>query len=114
MLGNGDIVSLNSYEEIKKLVRFCKNHRPDRPGDRDFCCKLVYPVTLVCPDGTTQEVADRKEMKMAVRAWKADNPDSDERPALGFPLDVELADGTTVTVNDADELEDLKESCEED
>jgi hypothetical protein len=114
VLRNGDVISLNSHEEIKRLIHLCKDNRPDRPGDRDFCFKPVYPLTLVFPDGTSQEVANRMELKMAVRAWKADNPDSDERPTLGFPLDVVLADGTTVTLNDADELEALKQSCQDD
>jgi len=42
---------------------------------------------------------------------KPTNPDGEERPMLAFPIDLTLADGTTVTVNSSEELQAQKESC---
>ena len=68
-------------------------------------------MSISLPDGTTQEVADHKEIKQAARAWKEANPDSEERPELVFPVSVELEDGTTQEVASQEDLEALKESC---
>jgi len=54
---------------------------------------------------------DRDEAKAAKEAFKAANPDNEERPTLAFPYDVELADSTTVTVESDEDVASLKETC---
>jgi hypothetical protein len=39
------------------------------------------------------------------------DPDTKERPVLQYPVDVTLRDGTTITVNNVDEMHTLKEDC---
>ena len=51
-------------------------------SDRIKCYILLYPVTLILPDGTLQEVASPKEWHELARIWASENPDSDQRPAL--------------------------------
>ena len=65
------------------------------------------------PDGTSEEVADRDAAKEAALAWKEANPDATERPAIAFPYNVELADGTIMPVGSEEELEALKNACED-
>ncbi len=68
----------------------------------------MFPLTIQFPDGTTAEAADRAELKSLAREWKEANPDSEERPAIVFPIDVTLEDGSTVTVNSKEELKALR------
>jgi len=89
----------------------------DYDGDIDDwneCFSFVYPLTVVLPDGTNVEVNSDEELITAVEDWYDANPDSDEDPTLVYPVNVLLEmDGSSLTVNNDDELEDLFEMCDE-
>jgi len=105
----GELISVTGRDELKTLIRECKSEMTN--GQHKRCFKIVYPVSILFPDGSSLEVEDRKAAKEALRAWKAENPDATERPALDFPIDVELEDGTIQTINSKEELIALKEEC---
>ncbi len=113
----GEVISVASADELRALRVACRRaffrgHGPKGHRHRGhFCFSLNFPVTLALPDDTTVEVADRMELKQTVRSWKADNPDSDERPELVFPIDVTMEDETVVTVDSKEALMELKDSC---
>lgn len=128
---DGEVITVESAEALKELREACPSPRGPRgprgghggghgrpgghhgPGDNGGCAcfEIVFPVTIEFPDGTTQEVADRKALRDAARAWHEANPGVAGRPELVFPITVELEDGTTVEVADADALKALKETC---
>jgi hypothetical protein len=114
---NGEIVTVESGEQLFRLKKKCKRDgHPgdgDRPGDGDFgaCFQIVFPVTLVFPDGTTAEVTGPHELRLTIKEWKENNPNSDGRVMLEFPLTVEFRDGTTQEVQNGEELRDLKLEC---
>jgi len=111
---DGELTSVNDHDELKELKRSCKKDRKGKGKCSDPCFEIVYPLTISFPDGTTAEAADRPELKTLIRAWKEANPDATEKPEIVFPIEVTMTDdGTTVTVNDKDELSALKESCKE-
>lgn len=83
---------------------------PEASMRKKRCFTPVFPVTIVFPDGTTQEIDSKESMKAAMIDWKAQNPDVDGRPEFQFPIDVTTKDGTT-TVNSKEELRDLIKSC---
>jgi len=103
---DGTIATVESVEQLKELKAECKGKK-----DRKRCFSLVYPVTIEFPDGETQEVDSGREFKGAIRTWKKENRDAEEKPSLIYPVDVELEDGTTQTVNSLEEMEALKEDC---
>jgi len=107
----GEVISLAEKSELRMLRRECRSDRPDGEHNCGRCFSIVYPVTINFPDDTTAEAEDRRSFKQLVRAWKEANPDSEERPALAFPITVELEDETTMEINSAEELAALKESC---
>jgi hypothetical protein len=113
---DGETVSIDNRQELFQLKRRCRRAfiRHHRGHRADKCFKLVFPVTIDLPDGTSEEVADRKALKAALRAWKQANPDSDERPMLQFSITVELQDGTTQEVGSKEDLQALKEACADD
>jgi len=75
------------------------------------CYEFVFPVTIQFPEGETQEVDSYEALKSAIRTWKVANPDVDERPALGFPLQVITEDGEVLTVSSQEELMELRQAC---
>lgn len=108
-LKDSTIVTIASEEDLATLKETCGEGRGGR-GQR--CFQPVFPLTINFPDGTTATVADRDEAKAAGKAFQAANPDNEERPTLAFPYEVELADGTTITVETDEDVAALKESCE--
>ncbi len=116
---DGEIISVASREELRELARECirgffKGRGRPGHGKGDFCFKLVFPLSIAFPDGTTMEVEDRRDLRSTLREWKAANPDAEERPTLAFPITVEMEDGTQVSVESSEALQELKESCSAD
>lgn len=108
---DGAVVSIDSQDALKELKQTCRRNGKKNHGKKDRCFEMVFPLSITFPDGTTTAYDDRMALKTAVRAWKAANPDAEERPTLAFPLEITLEDGTTVTISDAEALQAQKESC---
>lgn len=121
-LEDGSILLLESEEDLAAVLEDC-GFNPNRPqgpgwngshgqhGGLHHCFNLVFPVTVNFPDGTSLEVADREALATAFGDWRMNNPDADERPVLAYPYDVELQDGTVVTVASDEDREALREEC---
>ncbi len=75
------------------------------------CFDLVLPVTFIMPDGQNITVTTEEDF-MLLRDWYENNPDAEEEPDLQYPVDIEFEDGTTMTVNSYDEMEEAEELCE--
>jgi hypothetical protein len=116
----GAIISVTSRAELVKLGRECrrdffKRKRHQRGKHRgELCFRPSFPLTLDLADGSTITGEDAKDLKEQVRAWRAANPDSEERPTLAFPTDIKYKDGTVVSVASIEELKELKAACAED
>lgn len=109
----GNVITVEDADELRKLNRAChilkRHHKRGEMGKP--CFKLVFPLSIEFPDGTTAEAADHKALHQLVREWRKANPDAEGRPALIFPVKVTLEDGTEQTVNSKEDLQALKESC---
>lgn len=115
---DGTVITVNNEQELADLRADCGGgsfgqHGHHGHGQHGLSCFTInFPISIAFPDGTTQEVADRQAMKTAIRTWKAANPTATERPTIVFPISVTMtADSSTVTVNSADELRQLKKDC---
>jgi hypothetical protein len=88
----------------------------DRDGDdkKDWkCFNLVFPVTFDMSDGSTITVTSNDEDGWTeIKAWYEANPDSEEKPALQYPVDIVYEkDETTVTINNDDEMRGAYRHC---
>lgn len=108
---DGEVISVASQEGLRELSAECWNDGRGKNKNRKACFRLVFPISLDFPDGTTSTFEDRQEMKAALRAWKAANPDAESRPTLSFPLTVVDKDGVETVVNAQEELKAMKEAC---
>ncbi len=108
---DGELITVESREDLREIRRECLKENYNNPKGKR-CFRLVYPVTVLFPDGTSAEVADKHGMKMALREWKQNNPDAEERPMLEFPIEVEMKeDGSIVGVDSKEDLRQLKKDC---
>ena len=85
----------------------------EKYDDGDWkCFDLVYPVSFNMPDGNVLEVSEDTEDGWAnIKDWYEGNPDSDERPAMQFPIQILFDDDELVTVNNSDEMKDVYRNC---
>lgn len=102
--------------EGKKLDPYGRNGKNDKSDwarDEDKgdwrCFDLLLPVTYEMPDGSTITVGNEEDWD-DLKEWYEENSDSEEKPELQFPVNVEF-DDETITVNSAEELRELKQEC---
>jgi len=88
--------------------------RDDDKGDWK-CFDLVLPVTYVMPDGSTITVNSNDEDDwVQLKAWYDANPNSEEKPALQYPVDIsfETRDGSiTITVTNDEDMRNAYLRC---
>jgi len=112
---DGEIINVETQEALRALKKECPRSGKckGKKGKGFKCFSLVFPVTLTIGDEDVT-FEDRSALKMAVRAYKAEAGDDAERPSLVFPVTVEFDDESTQEVASQEELQALKESCQED
>ena len=83
--------------------------------EREKCFEFVMPFTFTMPDGSTITIEDERDMKK-VEEWYKNNPEVEDRPEIQFPVDIviinEEGEEETVTINDEDELKEVRVECE--
>ena len=106
--GDDETVIVNSDDEMRSVYRRCSY----RVKDKRYwdCFELVYPVTFIMPDGSIITVSNREDWDN-VKGWYDSNPDSEERPALQYPVDISYRDGTNQTVINDEEMGAAKRDC---
>ena len=91
-----------------KYYRSCSYKNDDK---KDWLCfKLVYPITYIMSDGSNIVMEDKKDWT-ELKGWHGNNPESDGRPILEYPVDIIYQDGTTQTIINIEEMENAKENC---
>ena len=115
------MVACNKSEETntEELVDQALYSAQERGGMGRFgCYELVFPVTIVLPDGSTAEVDSYEAVKQALRAYFQANgggprPHHGIRPHLAFqfPISVLSEDGDLITVENEAELRQLRADC---
>ena len=75
------------------------------------CFTLNYPITILFPDGSTQQVNNDEELDALIEMWFVNNEGAEAYPEIQFPIAVTLADGSTQTIDDDDALCDLFYEC---
>ena len=114
---DGEVITVADQTELKALRSDCagsfSGHGPNGHGNSLKCFDINFPISLVFPDGTTSEAADKSAFRDLIKAWKEANPGHQaDRPSLVFPISVTMDDdGSVVTVNSQEEFRDLKEGC---
>jgi hypothetical protein len=113
---DGELIVIDSDERLKEAYKDCYGRGRDWVENKK-CFELVYPVSYLMPDGTTIEIsADDEESWAEYKSWYDDNPESDERPSLQYPVEItyRTEEGTeTQIINSEEEMTSAKEECRE-
>ncbi len=109
-LRDGTVVTINNKGELFEILKKC-HKRPKHKPHFGRCFKLIYPVTILFPDSTSQEVNSKEEMRNVLMEWKQNNPDSHKRPHISMPFDVETKNGKVITINNKEDLIKLMRKC---
>ena len=113
---DGELIVIDSDERLKEAYKDCYGRGRDWVENKK-CFSLVYPVSYLMPDGTTIEIsADDEESWAEYKSWYDDNPESDERPSLQYPVEINYRteEGTeTQIINSEEEMISAKEECRE-
>ncbi|MFK8008187.1 MAG: hypothetical protein AB8H03_17655 [Saprospiraceae bacterium] len=109
---NACVAECNGVVAYQNCGGFSNNGNNE--DDWNECFSFVYPFTVVLPDGTNTEVNTDEELISAIDDWYDANPNSDDDPTLIYPVNVLLAiDGSSLIINNDDELENLFDACAE-
>jgi len=90
---------------------FSKSETEDE--DEEFCLEANFPITVIYPDGTTQQTADEAELDQIMDDFYDNQSEgSEDELLIQFPISFTLEDGTVVTANSEEEIgEILLEHC---
>lgn len=81
------------------------------------CFEIVYPIIYIMPDGYTITGNNEDEVWDALKTWYEDNPDSEEKAQLQYPVEVTYDDDNggiiTETINNDDEMIAAKHDCKD-
>ena len=105
---NDQPVDVTNEDEMIDLKKDCE-------WDEEWeCFELVFPVIFTMPDGSTITGNDEEEVWTAIKAWYDVHPDVEAEPALQYPVSVVFEDNDQpIDVANEDEMEGLKEECED-
>lgn len=112
---DGEVIDVASQDELGELKSECpkKGKCKGKKGKGFKCFSLVFPVTVTI-DGTDSTFEDKASLRAAIKAYKEEAGDDAERPSLVFPVTIEYDDESQVEVGSQEELQALKEACQED
>lgn len=120
---DGETQSIADLESLEEIVSACKEAFREERGHRgkgqkakrggSKCFSINYPVTLLFADGSSVTVDSRETAREAFIAYREANSDATEKPELQFPVSITLADDTTQEIENAEALDMLKDTCEE-
>ena len=121
-----DIVGVESYEELEMYYELCEEGWGNDEGENYWalidCFDLVYPISIMNPDGEILSVNSEEILNEYVEQWYIDNECNDDECGgfeIVFPLTVEYYSETndqiqTVTIDSDEELSNyIEEYCSE-
>lgn len=106
--GETDATTIANRDEMRDLKKSCFDFKKGKKR----CFKLVFPVSMTFPDGTTATYENRETMHAGIKTWYEANPTSKEKADFVYPVQV-IKKGETdaTTIANRDEMRDLKKSC---
>ena len=105
---DGTTKTIYTETEMHKYYRSC-SYKDDNKKSW-VCFRLVYPITYIMSDGSNILMEDKKDWT-ELKGWHGNNPKSDGRPVLEYPVDIIYQDGTTQTIINIEEMKNAKENC---
>jgi hypothetical protein len=121
-LEDGSLMTITGPEDLRLILEAC-GFNPDLPAGPGHggshgqlyglnqCFNLVFPVIIAFPGSNSASADNPMEIRQLITAWRILHPFSPLHPHIDFPYQVELQDGSIVTLNNVEDLADLREHC---
>ena len=112
----GTLFTIMDHDELRSIVQECRRtyfqHHGHRGHPKNSCFTFVFPVSIAFPDDGSVSFDTIEALKSAMRDWRENNEGVSERPALVFPLTVQLKETEEeIVIDNEEELKQLKEDC---
>ena len=105
---DGDTQTINNNEEMGSTKLDCRKWDDEK---KDWgCFRLVYPITFIMQDSSVISMLDDRDW-IELKSWYEVNPDIKEQPILKYPVEISYGVGSTITINNDEEMESVKEDC---
>lgn len=89
----------------------------DKEFDKDYgkeeCFEIVYPITYTMPDGSDISGNGEEEIWTEIKDWYENNPETEEKPTLNYPVDVIYEDGDIESIANEEAMIILKKDCDD-
>ncbi len=99
------VITIINTEELIRARASCEVDTSD-----GRCFTFNFPISFTMPDDSEIALASREDWRL-IREWYRANPDAEGRPDLNYPVEITFEDGTVTTVNSAEEMAAVRESC---
>jgi len=99
-------LTINTSDELREARMDCKQ------GIAQKCFEFMLPVSFNMPDGNVITVETEEDWAL-IRGWCQENPGYEDKPELIFPVDILYEDGTTLSINNDEELQEAKMDCKQ-
>ncbi len=111
-LPNDEVIIVEDLMDLASIVYRCTN-RFRLPYPRLVCYRLIFPVTVVFPDGTEKEVDGEEAFRLAVHRWLFSHPRDGDKVEIKYPFSIALNDETVITVENFEQLQEVIDKCRE-
>jgi hypothetical protein len=111
-LPNDEFILIEDLMDLASVVYRCTD-RFRLPYPRLVCYRLIFPVTVIFPDGTEKEVDGEEAFRLAVHRWLFGHPRDGDKIEIKYPFSIALNDETTITVENFEKLKEVIEKCRE-
>jgi len=88
-----------------------KNDFESEESSRRMCFEINFPLEIIYPDKSTTTANSFSALEKAFNVWYEENKGSKEEPALNYPIEVTLMDGTIESLTDDSTLLALTMEC---
>ncbi len=105
------LLEVASEEELIEIKKACKEDDKE-DWEKEDCFELVYPLSLIMPDGNTISGDDEESLKKLIKEWYEANGETDVKPSLLYPIQL-IFDDHLLEVASEEELIEIKKRCKE-
>lgn len=100
------LIPVYNKDELIRIKDACS----DKWDYKENCFEFIYPISFTMPDGSTVNIENDEDA--GLKDWYEANPNSEERPSINYPVDVNFKE-EIITVNSDDEFARIKDACED-
>jgi len=109
-IGEKSEVYFNKKGKELRKKKDGKRKKGDDGCDKEECFEIVFPITMIMPDGVTVS-GDKEALGMEIDDWYKEHIESKEQPEFQYPIQIIFDDASTIDVNSNEEFKEAYLNC---